>query len=127
MDNRPATPTIDGLTGRRYHYWGGKSGRAYVHGVFEPAEMPHFANAALIVIAAHRGTRSIIDVAASSDLAQLYFNGRSYKRALMCGANEVHVHLAGSAAEARRIADDISAGLAAADRQQPRQAEDVLA
>jgi len=30
----------------------------------------------LIAIAAHRGTRSIIDVAASSDLAQLYFNGQ---------------------------------------------------
>ena len=111
MHDRPAAPTVDGLTGRRYHYWNGHSGRAYVHGVFSPTEMPYFENSALVVIANHCGLRTIIDVTASGDLAALYFHGRDFKHALQCGANEVHVHFADTAGEAQRIADDIAAHL----------------
>lgn len=109
MMDRPAIPTIDGLTQRRYHYWTGKSGRSYLHGVFAPAELPHFENSALVIIANDHGRRTIIDVAASGDLAELYFNGQDYSRALRCGANEVHVHFAETAGSARYISEDIAA------------------
>jgi hypothetical protein len=110
--NRPAAPTLDGLTRRRYHYWAGASGRSYIHGAFTPGERPHFASAALVLIARDAGRQSVVDIAATGDLPELYFNGRVYARALRCGVSEVHVHLADDAAAARRAAADIAAGLA---------------
>ncbi len=74
-DHRLAAPTVDWLTRRRYHYWNGRSGRAYVHGVFSPTEVPYFENSALVVIANHCVLCTIIDVTASGNLAALYFHG----------------------------------------------------
>lgn len=127
--DRPAAPTVDGLTRRRFHYWTGRSGRSYIHSVFSPGERPSFANAAVVLIADDGGRRAILGVGVTGALPDLYFNSRSYSHALACGANEIHLHLASTSAEARATAADISAALADAQVATPlaRRAADQLA
>lgn len=115
--NRLAAPSLDGFTRRRYHYWTGVSGQSYLHSVFAPAEQPHFTNSALVMIACDAGRRSIVDVAATGELPELYFNGGNFARTLSCGVNEVHVHFAEDAAAAQRAAADIAAGIARGQEQ----------
>jgi len=117
--NRPAAPTVDGLTRRRFHYWTGRSGRSYIHSVYSPGERAHFTNAAVVLVADDGGRRVILGVGLTGALPELYFNSRSYTHALACGANQIHVHLASTSADARTAAADISAALADAQAAVP--------
>lgn len=110
--NRPARPTAAGLTTRRYHYWTGRSGREYVHGVYAPGELPHFAASSVLMVAHAHGRRTVVDVAATETSPDLLFRSHRYARALGRGVNELHLHLAGSPGAARAAAHDLSVAAA---------------
>lgn len=97
-----------------FHYWRGKSGRAYVHTVF--TTLPHWAGAANYVMVRRNGdmTRSPLYIGQTSDFGERWGqHGRSglIERAAALGANEVHLHLLANAeAERFSVETDIRHG-----------------
>ena len=96
----------------RFHFWGGASGRRYVHMVYTLLECPEVPEGNFILV--HRdaqGRRTALAIGhltrdcGSLNLAELRHRGARL------GANEVHVHLLATTAQQRRgIELDLRAG-----------------
>jgi hypothetical protein len=105
---QPAAITAAGLSPRPFHYWTGRSGRPYVHSVFAPDALPRFRHASVLVARRTAEGRAALLVAATGEAPDLVLCSRAFAGAL-AEAEEVHVHLAADAADARAVADDLAA------------------
>ena len=111
---RSSTPSIDKerKVERRFHYWAGCSGRHYLHSVFRPADVPGFAHANILVVRRWKNRREVLFIGRCAADVEAFYAGAAYRRALLAGGNEVHVHLLGrTEAARRRIEDDLRAAL----------------
>lgn len=96
----------------RFHFWGGASGRRYVHTVYSLLECPEVPQGNFILARREAdGRRTVLAIGhlarecPSLNLAELR------QRGARLGANEVHVHLlAPTAQQRRRIELDLRAG-----------------
>lgn len=97
----------------RFHFWGGASGRRYVHTVYGLIECPEVPQGNYMLVRRdEQGRRTVLAIGhlardcGSLNLAELRHRGARL------GANEVHIHLlASSAQQRRRIELDLRAGL----------------
>lgn len=105
-------PKIADATMNRFHFWGGASGRRYVHTVHSLLECPEVPQGNFILARREAdGRRTVLAIGhltrecPSLNLAELR------QRGARLGANEVHVHLlAPTAQQRRRIELDLRAG-----------------
>lgn len=111
--NRPAAITAAGLAPRPFHYWTGRSGRPYVHSVFAPKALPRFRNAALLLVRHRRGRREALHLGWTGETPELVLCSGAFAEALAGGANEVHVHLPGDAADGAAVIADLAPCVAA--------------
>jgi hypothetical protein len=96
----------------RFHFWGGASGRRYVHTVYSLVECPEVPQGNFVLARREAdGRRTVLAIghltreSPSLNLAELR------QRGARLGANEVHIHLlAPSAQQRRRIELDLRAG-----------------
>lgn len=99
-------PLLDAELARRFCYWRGRSGRRYIHTIYEARRCPPLPGALYLAVGTDEdGTRRVLAAGRFPPFFELM-------PSLPEGCSELHAHLlAGSDAEARSALEDLKAGL----------------
>ena len=94
-----------------YHYWRGASGARYLHTVFALIDCPQLPRANYILVRRDQdGTCRPLDIGQTVYVAESLNLAHLRRRAVLLGANEIHIHfLSESVRQRRAVEADLSA------------------
>jgi hypothetical protein len=110
----PSKITFDRAFAGRFWYWRGASGEKYIHSVYKRRHCPPLPGAVYVAVRRNGDLRSALAVGRFSDFWKRAADTAENLRFEEGEADEIHVHLlARDPAEARRVAADLAAAMAA--------------